>query len=215
MAWTLRAWCVMFGGTIPGRPCCCFPGTLSWFSVAIVGLVGPAGAVCTCTGLPGQPSAASLHLALRNPGRPGAGGGSLRTVRWIGACPATFRRDVLLPLPRKVGPYCRLGPWYVHVGHALGRQHQLLSYVSPACRGALVYPSELSSGLLRTFSAIAVPWLTYPPSHRHRAGLFRQGEVRAVPPAALPLGGASCDRVAINHLSALIEESWRLSLRSA
>ncbi len=139
---------------------------LGWFIVAVVGLGLPALRSVYLFGLSlaSQERPRILHLAFEDPRRPGAGGGSLRTVEVDRRLSRDFAVTVVCARYPGSRPRDADGVRYVHVGLPWGRQLSLLSYFACLPWALLRYPSELVvEDFAAPFSSIAVPWLTHRP----------------------------------------------------
>jgi glycosyltransferase involved in cell wall biosynthesis len=138
---------------------------VDWIAVALVGVTLPAlrslwvyGSSLTSH----QPRI--LHLAFEDPLRPGAGGGSVRTLEIDRRLAPNFKVTVVCARYRGSRPRSQDGVLYVHVGLPWGQKLSMLSYFLSLPWAVVRYPSELViEDFAAPFSSVAVPWLTSRP----------------------------------------------------
>jgi glycogen(starch) synthase len=105
-----------------------------------------------------------LHLAFEDPKRPGAGGGSVRTLEIDRRLADSY--EITAVCARYQGCKARVedGVRYVHVGLPWGQKFSFLAYFACVPWALVRYPSELVvEDFAAPFSSVAVPWLTSRP----------------------------------------------------
>jgi glycosyltransferase involved in cell wall biosynthesis/O-antigen/teichoic acid export membrane protein len=175
LALVRRDWAKALRGTIRHCVIVAVPGiallflrthVVDWIAVAVVGVTLPALRSLWVYGssLATSQQPRILHLAFEDPLRPGAGGGSVRTLEIDRRLARNFRVTVVCARYRGSQPRRRDGVQYVHVGLPWGQKLSLLSYFLSLPWAVMRYPSELViEDFAAPFSSVAVPWLTSRP----------------------------------------------------
>lgn len=102
-----------------------------------------------------------LHLALEDPKRPGAGGGSVRTQEVNRRLADEFEITVVCARYRSSRSRIEEGVRYVHVGLPLGYLPSILAYFACIPYALVRFPSDLVvEDFAAPFSSVAVPLLT-------------------------------------------------------
>jgi glycosyltransferase involved in cell wall biosynthesis/O-antigen/teichoic acid export membrane protein len=170
-----RDWVKSLRGTLRHGMIVALPGTallflrahvVDWIAVVLVGVALPA---LRSLWVYGSSLATShqpriLHLAFEDPLRPGAGGGSVRTLEIDRRLARNFKVTVVCAPYRGSQPRMQDGVRYVHVGLPWGQKLSMLSYFLSLPWAVVRYPSELViEDFAAPFSSVAVPWLTSRP----------------------------------------------------
>jgi glycosyltransferase involved in cell wall biosynthesis/O-antigen/teichoic acid export membrane protein len=174
LALVRRDWVRSLRGTLRHGLIVALPGTallflrghvVDWIAVVLVGVTLPALRSLWVYGsslASHQPRI--LHLAFEDPLRPGAGGGSVRTLEIDRRLARNFKVTVVCARYRGSQPRTEDGVRYVHVGLPWGQKLSMLSYFLSLPWAVVRYPSELViEDFAAPFSSVAVPWLTSRP----------------------------------------------------
>ncbi len=127
-------------------------------------LRGLAGVSVAASGPTGSLRPRVLHLGYEDPGRPGTGGGSIRTHQINRRLAESF--DITVVCARYRGCRARIedGVRYVHVGIPGGYFGEKLAYFACLPWALLKYDSDLViEDFGAPFSSVAVPWMTSRP----------------------------------------------------